>query len=135
MTVTTPAPTAADWAASFARISNEDPEIAAHGKYFTCAYQLDMTDHHFVVDVSKGKVVDVVVDPGPLDAPYQFTIRASADTWRNFGVPVPAPMYHGIWAASFQRDMTLEGDVLVLMQNLRCITRQIELLRTVGTPV
>jgi hypothetical protein len=44
-------------------------------------------------------------------------------------------MYHGIWAASFQRDMKLEGDVLVLMQNLRCVTRQIELLRVVGVPV
>jgi spore coat polysaccharide biosynthesis protein SpsF (cytidylyltransferase family) len=31
--------------------------------------------------------------------------------------------------------MRLEGKVLVLMQNLRCITRQIELLRVVGAPV
>jgi hypothetical protein len=44
-------------------------------------------------------------------------------------------MHHGIWAATFQRDMRLDGNVLVLMQNLRCITRQIELLRTVGSPV
>ena len=44
-------------------------------------------------------------------------------------------MYHGIWAASFQRDMSLEGDLLVLMQNLRTLTRQIELLRKTGVPV
>jgi hypothetical protein len=44
-------------------------------------------------------------------------------------------MYHGIWAASFQGDMSLEGDQLVLMQNLRCVTRQIELLRKTGVPV
>ena len=31
--------------------------------------------------------------------------------------------------------MRLEGDILVLMQNLRCITRQVELLRVVGSPV
>ena len=31
--------------------------------------------------------------------------------------------------------MRLEGDILVLMQNLRCFTRQIELLRAVGAPV
>ncbi len=94
-----------------------------------------MTDHTFVIQMSRGNVVDIAIDPGPLDVPYQFALRASAETWRNFGVPVPAPMYHGIWAASFQRDMKLEGDILVLMQNLRCITRQIELLRTVGVPV
>jgi hypothetical protein len=134
MTVTT-SPTAVQWAEAFAQASNQDPEVQAHGKYFTCSYLLDMGDHSFVVQVSRGLVADVAIDPGPLDVPYQFAIRASADTWRHFGVPTPEPMYHGIWAASFQRDMKLEGDILVLMQNLRCFTRQIELLRTVGVPV
>jgi hypothetical protein len=134
MTVTT-SPTAVQWADAFAQASNQDPEVQAHGKYFTCSYLLDMTDHSFVVQVSRGQVVDVSIDPGPLDVPYEFALRASADTWRHFGVPTPEPMYHGIWAASFQRDMKLEGDILVLMQNLRCITRQIELLRAVGVPV
>jgi hypothetical protein len=134
MTVTT-SPTAVQWADAFAQASNQDPEVQAHGKYFTCSYLLDMADHSFVVQVSRGQVVDVSIDPGPLDVPYEFAIRASADTWRHFGVPTPEPMYHGIWAASFQRDMKLEGDILVLMQNLRCITRQIELLRVVGVPV
>ena len=134
MTVTT-SPTAVQWAEAFAQASNQDPEVQAHGKYFTCSYLLDMADHSFVVQVSRGQVVDVSIDPGPMDVPYEFAIRASADTWRHFGVPTPEPMYHGIWAASFQRDMKLEGDILVLMQNLRCITRQIELLRVVGVPV
>lgn len=135
MTAGTSAPAVEAWAQSFQSASNEDPEIQAHGKYFSCSYLLDMTDHRFVVRAESGRVTEVVVDPGPLDVPYQFAIRASAETWKGFGVPVPAPMFHGIWAASFQRDMRLEGDLLVLMQNLRCITRQIELLRTVGTPV
>jgi hypothetical protein len=135
MTVTASTTTPQQWTQSFAATTNSDPEIQAHGKYFTCSYLLDMTDHSFVVEMVGGQAVNITVDPGPLDVRYQFAIRASADTWRNFGVPVPAPMYHGIWAASFQRDMTLEGDLLVLMQNLRCITRQIELLRVVGAPV
>lgn len=123
------------WADAFAKASNEDPEIQAHGKYFTCTYLLDATDRTYAIKVESGRVTDVTIDPGPLDVPYQFAIRASAETWRGFGERVPAPMHHGIWAASFQRDMRLEGDVLVLMQNLRCVTRQIELLRTVGPPV
>ena len=44
-------------------------------------------------------------------------------------------MFHGIWAASFRKDLKLEGDLLVLMQNLRCFTRQIEILRETGVPV
>jgi len=135
MTAPPRALTAEAWADSFRKASDEDPEIQAHGKYFSCSYLLDMDEHTFVVLVRSGRVAQVAVDPGPLDVPYQFAIRASAETWRGFGEPVPAPMFHGIWAASFQRDMRLEGDLLVLMQNLRCITRQIELLRVVGVPV
>ena len=45
--------------------------------------------HAVVVRVTSGKVNEVAIDPGPLDVAYQFAIRASAQTWRNFGVPVP----------------------------------------------
>ena len=135
MSAPTRAPSAEAWAAAFTDASNNDQEIQAHGKYFTCSYLLDMEEHSFVVRMNAGKVAEVAVDPGPLDAAYHFAIKASAATWREFGTEMPAPMFHGIWAASFQRDMSLEGDVLVLMQNLRCLTRQIELLRTVGVPV
>lgn len=135
MTAATQAPAARQWADAFAEATNADAEIQAHGKYFTCSYLLDAGERSYVIQVESGTVTRVTVDPGPLDVAYQFAIRAGADTWREFGVPVPAPMYHGIWAASFQRDMRLEGDLLVLMQNLRCITRQIELLRVVGSPV
>lgn len=135
MTAATRAPSAQAWADAFAEASNTDPEIQAHGKYFTCSYLLDATERSYAVEVQSGRVTNVTVDPGPLDVAYDFAIRAGAETWRGFGEPVPAPMFHGIWAATFQRDMRLEGKVLVLMQNLRCITRQIELLRVVGAPV
>ncbi len=48
-----------------------------------------------------------------------------AQTWAAFG----------IWAASFRKDLRIEGNTLVLMQNLRNVTLQFELLRKVGVPV
>lgn len=135
MTATTENLSTQQWGEAFRTANDKDPEVQTRGKYFTCSYLLDMEDHRFVVRMNAGRVAEIHVDPGPLDIPYQFAIRASAATWREFGTEMPAPMFHGIWAATFQRDMRLEGDVLVLMQNLRCITRQIELLRTVGVPV
>lgn len=127
--------TAQNWVEEFKRTSNEDTELQAHGKFYTCSFLLDMEEHTFQVIMDRGKVEEIIVDPGPLDERYQFIIRASAETWRNFGKEIPPPMYHGIWSASFQRDMSLEGDLLVLMQNLRTVTRQIELLRKTGVPV
>ena len=127
--------TVQNWVDEFTRASDEDPELQAHGRFYTCSFLLDMEEHTFQIAMHSGKVEEILVDPGPLDERYQFIIRASAETWRNFGKETPPPMYHGIWAASFQGDMSLEGDLLVLMQNLRTVTRQIELLRETGVPV
>lgn len=128
-------PALKSWSEKFCSASDGDPELQAHGKYFTCSYMLDMGKHCFVVRMNNGKVDHIAVDPNPLDERYQFAIRASPETWRHFSEPTPPPMYHGIWAATFRRDMKLEGDVLVLMQNLRELTRQLELLRTTGVPL
>ena len=123
------------WVDTFRRASDEDAELQAHGKYYSCAFLLGMEEHSYLVKMNGGKVEDVLVDPGPLDNRYQFAIRASAETWRKFGQETPPAMCHGLFAASFREDMSLEGDLLVLMQNLRCVVRQIELLRTTGVPV
>ena len=127
--------TAQNWVEEFRRTSDEDEELQAHGKYYSCNYLLDMEEHQFLVSMHAGKVEEILIDPGPLDARFQFIIRASAETWRNFAKEIPPPMYHGIWAASFRGDMSIEGDQLVMMQNLRSLTRQIELLRKTGVPV
>ena len=123
------------WVDTFRRASDEDAELQAHGKYYSCAFLLGMEEYSYLVKMNGGKVEDVLVDPGPLDNRYQFAIRASAETWRKFGQETPPAMCHGLFAASFREDMSLEGDLLVLMQNLRCVIRQIELLRTTGVPV
>ena len=127
--------TAQKWVEEFRRTSDEDEELQAHGKYYSCNYLLDMEEHQFLVSMHAGKVEEILIDPGPLDARFQFIIRASAETWRNFAKEIPPPTYHGIWAASFRGDMSIEGDQLVMMQNLRSLTRQIELLRKTGVPV
>ena len=122
------------WAARFKTLSDTDATIAAMAKYYTCTYMWDMTDKKVIVEMHDGKVKHINLDPAPLDS-YDFALRASAQTWREFGQTMPKPMFHGIWAASFRRDLKLEGNILVLMQNLRNFTVQFELLRKCGVPV
>ena len=126
--------TVRDWAVRFSEASDRDQTIGAMARYFTCTYLWDMGTAKVIVRMIDGKVHEINVDPGPMDA-YDFALRASPQTWREFARPVPDPMYHGIWSASFRRDLKIEGNVLVLMQNLRNFTVQFELLRKVGVPV
>ena len=122
------------WASKFKNLTDNDETIQCMGKYYTCSFLYDMTDRKVIVEMHDGKVKNVNTDPAPLD-PYDFALRASAQTWREFAKPVPKPMFHGIWAASFCEDLKLEGNLLVLMQNLRNFTVQFELLRKCGVPV
>lgn len=122
------------WASKFASLTNSDETIQAMGKYYTCTFMWDMGDRKVIIEMHDGKVKNINTNPQPLD-PYDFALRASAATWREFARPIPKPMYHGIWSASFRRDLKLEGNLLVLMQNLRNFTVQFELLRKSGVPV
>ena len=94
----------------------------------------DMEKAKVIIEMHDGKVKNINTNPAPLD-PYDFALRASAKTWQEFGQAMPKPMYHGIWSASFLRDLKIEGNHLVLMQNLRNFTVQFELLRKSGVPV
>ena len=116
-----------DWAVRFSEASDRDPTIGAMARYFTCTYLWDMGLAKVIVRMVDGKVHEINIDPGPMDS-YDFALRASPETWREFARPVPEPMYHGIWSASFRRDLKLEGNHLVLMQNLRNFPVQFELL-------
>jgi hypothetical protein len=122
------------WASKFKSLSDSDRAIAAMGKYYTCTYLWDMGDRKVIIEMHDGKVKHINTDPQPLD-PYDFALRASAASWREFGQPMPRPMFHGIWAASFREDLKIEGNHLIMMQNLRNFTLQFELLRKCGVPV
>ena len=122
------------WADKYTSLTNGDETIGAMAKYYTCSFMYDMADCKVIIEMHDGKVKHINTNPGPLDA-YDFALRASAHTWREFSQPIPKPMYHGIWSASFRKDLNIEGNHLILMQNLRNFTVQFELLRKSGVPV
>ena len=123
-----------NWAKKYEEASNSDDTIKAMAKYYTCSFMFDMEKAKVIIEMHDGKVKNINTNPGPLD-PYDFALRASANTWKEFSQPMPKPMYHGIWSASFRKDLKIEGNHLVLMKNLRNFTVQFELLRKTGVPV
>ena len=123
-----------NWAKKFEEATNSDETIGAMAKYYSCSFMFDMEKAKIIIEMHDGKVKNINTNPGPLD-PYDFALRASANTWKEFSQPIPKPMYHGIWSASFRKDLKIEGNHLVLMKNLRNFTVQFELLRKTGVSV
>ena len=123
-----------NWAKKYEDLSNSDETIGAMAKHYSCSFMFDMEKAKVIIEMHDGKVKNINTNPGPLD-PYDFALRASANTWKEFSQPIPKPMYHGIWSASFRKDLKIEGNHLILMKNLRNFTVQFELLRISGVPV
>jgi len=123
-----------NWAKKYEDLTNSDETIGAMAKYYSCSFMFDMEKAKVIIEMHDGKVKNINTKPGYLDA-YDFALRDSANTWKVFRQPMPKPMYHGIWSASFRKDLKIEGNHLILMKNLRNFTVQFELLRKSGVPV
>ena len=123
-----------NWAKKYEDLTNSDETIAAMAKYYSCSFMFDMEKAKVIIEMHDGKVKNINTRPGPLDS-YDFALRASVNTWKEFSQHMPKPMYHGIWSASFRKDLKIEGNHLILMKNLRNFTVQFELLRKTGVPV
>ena len=124
----------AAWAENFREATESDPAIQSYAKIYTCDFLFDMEELRVGLSMRDGRVQKIEIDP-PLLTPHHFSLHASSETWRKMSQKHPPPFFQGIWAASVREDLRIEGDIKVLMQNLRNFTAQFELLRQTGVPV
>ena len=79
-----------NWAKKYEDLTNSDETIAAMAKYYSCSFMFDMEKAKVIIEMHDGKVKNINTNPGPLD-PYDFALRASANTWKEFSQPIPKP--------------------------------------------
>ena len=71
-----------NWAKKYEELTNSDDTIGAMAKYYTCSFMFDMEKAKVIIEMHDGKVKNINTNPAPLD-PYDFALRASAQTWRS----------------------------------------------------
>ena len=128
----------AAWAENFREATESDPVIQSYAKYYTCDFLFDMEEleePRVGVSMRDDRVQKIEIDPPPL-TPHHFSLHACQRRDLAQDEPkTPVAVFQGIWAASVREDLRIEGDIKVLMQNLRNFTAQFELLRQTGVPV
>ena len=77
------------------------------------------------VSVVEGRIASVTRGPAAA-RPWRFAIRANAEAWREFWLPVPRPGYHDLFALTRFGRARIEGDLLPLMANLRYVKEVLE---------
>ena len=106
--------------AALPELVNADALLLRRGRYLTTTFLVEMDEVQYLVRVVEGRIASV--ERGPfLMRPWSFAVRASADAWRRFWEPVPAPDYHDLFAMKKLGVARVEGDLVPLMANLRYV--------------
>ncbi len=99
---------------------NGNASLVRRGRFFTGTFLVAHGETPYLIRVVEGRVERV--ERGPfLMRDWRFAIRASEDAWRRFWEPAPEAGYHDILAMAKFGHALIEGDLLVLMQNLRYV--------------
>ena len=120
-----------EWMENFQETVNSDQELDVIGKYCNIDFLLQIGSKEYIVQIRNGKMTNFF-EKTPLDG-WSFAIRGSLDSWKKFTQPTPPPMFHELFAAVFQGNMRLEGNIKELMANLRFIIRFLDVTREVKT--
>jgi hypothetical protein len=105
---------------SIAELVNADAGLVRRGRLCSTTFLLEAGEVPYLVRVHEGRVASI--ERGPfLLRPWAFALRASADAWRRFWEPVPAPGYHDLFAMKKLGVASVEGDLVPLMTHLRYV--------------
>ena len=97
---------------------NANANLVWRGRRIDLDFLVGIGDADFIVTVRHGRI-DAIF---PRRLPTQngrFSIRAAADVWADFWLPVPPRDRHDLFSMVAAGLAELDGDLLPLMQNLQ----------------
>lgn len=94
-----------------------DTELARRGRSLSARLLLRAGSDETLITIDRGAVIDL--QNGPLLMPsYDVAIEATAQEWRAFLKPIPAPGHHDVMALIRRGAMRFSGNLHPLMSNL-----------------
>jgi hypothetical protein len=107
---------------------NSDQALVRRGRYLSTTFLLEVGQAAWLVKIFEGRIVSVT--PGPFVMPSaSFALRAPEDEWTKFWSIRPPPGSNDLMALIKRRVLRAEGDLHVLMANLRYFKEALAKLR------
>ncbi len=106
-----------NWIDRWTAAINEDPACANNGRGFSDAFTLAIGASRYTFEVMEGRIATITEDGGPL-VKSRFTLAADPTVWADLFKPEPPAMNHAVFAAIAVGNMTFEGDIQLLMQQM-----------------
>jgi hypothetical protein len=110
---------------------NGDEALVRRGRFLTTMFLLEVGDAASLISILEGRIVSVT--PGPFVMPsWSFALRAPEAEWQKFWSSRPPPGSHDLMALIKRRVLRAEGNLQVLMANLRYFKEALAKLRAAG---
>ena len=110
---------------------NGDEALVRRGRFLTTTFLLEVGQTPWLISIFEGKVVSVT--SGPFVMPSSsFSLRAQEQEWEKFWSSRPPPGSNDLMALIKRRVLKAEGDLQVLMANLRYFKEVLAKLRVEG---
>jgi hypothetical protein len=107
---------------------NDDAGLVRRGRYLTTTLLLEVGSTGWLISIFEGRIVSVT--KGPFVMPSSvFALRAPEEEWRKFWSPRPPPGSNDLMALIKRRVLKAEGNLQVLMANLRYFKEALAKLR------
>lgn len=107
---------------------NGDAGLVRRGRYLTTNFLLEVGATAWLISIFEGRVVAVTKGPFVMP-PSVFALRAPAEEWEKFWSKRPPPGSNDLLALLKRRVLKAEGDLYVLMANLRYFKEALAKLR------
>lgn len=119
------------WVDAWIEAINSDGEVNRLGKWFDARVLFDFGGDRYILRFVSGKVTDVIASP-IWDKAWDFGVKASKECWEKSRMDPPPPFYQDIFGMMWNHGMTLEGDVVKAMQNIRALKLVLALMKRVA---
>jgi hypothetical protein len=110
---------------------NGDASLTRRGRFLTTTFLIEAGPAQWLVSVVEGKIASVTQGPFVMPS-WSFALRASQEEWQKFWSANPRPGSNDLMALIRRRVLKAEGDLHVLMANLRYFKESLEKLRAAG---
>jgi hypothetical protein len=94
------------------------PYIVRMGRLFNETVLIEIDGNEFYLTFDKGRVAEIKEGPSK-KLPWRFALRAQGQALREFWQPLPRPGYHDIFGLVKYGYGRIDGDILILVKNLR----------------
>jgi len=97
---------------------SRDSDLVRRGALCNAEFEVGLGDVTYYLKIAAGRVAVLERQPRPMRS-WQFALRATAEAWQKFWMPVPEPGWHDLSALTKLGVATLEGDITPYMTHLQ----------------